>query len=51
MKIGILRRTFKDNGERILLSILLLILIIHFAKEVYLEDLQIKFLNLKYHIR
>lgn len=34
-----------------MLTILLLILIIYFAKEVYLEDIQIKLLNLKYHIR
>ena len=51
MKLGIVRRNVKDNGERILLTILLLILIIYFAKEVYLEDIQIKLLNLKYHIR
>ena len=42
------RRQIKDNGERILLLLLLIVLIVYFVKEIYLEDIQLQILQLKY---
>jgi len=50
MKLTVLRRYLRENAERALLITLLIILILYFLKEIYLEDIQLQILQIKYRI-
>ena len=43
-------RIIKDKAERILLLILLGVLILYIAKEVYIDQIQLRLLQLKYQL-